>query len=55
MSEKDIYEYQVESIKEVEGDEELPAVVKEWVKEFGKVSRLNEFPAIITFFILFIF
>ena len=52
MSEKDIYDYQVESIKEVEGDEELPAVVKEWVKEFGRVSRLNEFPAIISFFIL---
>ena len=52
MSEKDIYDYQVESIKEVEGDEELPVVVKEWVKEFGKVSRFNEYPSIISFFVL---
>tara|TARA_R110000824_G_scaffold64747_2_gene169084 strand:+ start:751 stop:2169 length:1419 start_codon:yes stop_codon:yes gene_type:complete len=42
--------YEIKNPAEVQGDEQLPALVREWVETFGKVSRYNEFPATLAFF-----
>ena len=48
-NEEDEY-YAIENPVDIQGDEQLPALVREWVDTFGKVSRYNEFPATLAYF-----
>ena len=42
--------YAIENPMDIQGDEQLPNLVRDWVETFGKVSRYNEFPATLAYF-----
>jgi len=49
MTTENLAEYTI-NFNDIEGDEELPELVKTWQNTFSQVSRQNEFPAILAFF-----
>ena len=49
MTTENLAEYTID-FNNMEGDEELPELVKTWTDTFGQVSKQNEFPAILAYF-----
>ena len=49
MSTENLANYTID-FDNIKGEEQLPELVLTWTKQFGQVSRQNEFPAVLAYF-----